>query len=501
MLPDNTLPLFERAGTFRNHLAVIDNNGGFTYDNLLTSANKIAAGLLGGEADLNEARIAFLVPPGFEYVAVQWGIWLAGGIAVPLCLTHPLPEMEYVLMDTGAETIVVHPDYIEKLRPLLNKLKIENFTTKNLIAGGDAVLPQLDMGRRAMILYTSGTTSKPKGVVLTHSNIQSQITTLTGAWGWTATDHILHTLPLHHTHGIVNALLCALWSGATCEMLPKFDAEVVWQHFQAGDVSLFMAVPTIYYKLVSAWEEAAPADREKMSAGAKNLRLMVSGSAALPVSIFEKWRKITGRTLLERYGMTEIGMALSNPLHGDRRAGYVGMPLPGVIIRLVDETGKEITREGTPGEIQVKGPNVFKEYWNKPEATRQAFKKGWFCTGDIAIVEDGYYKILGRSSVDIIKSGGYKISALEIEEVLRTHPDIRECAVVGVADPEWGERIAAAVIPGSGKVLTLEKMQLWAKQRLAGYKIPRQLLLLKELPRNAMGKVTKQQVRKMFEKS
>ena len=221
-----------------------------------------------------------------------------------------------------------------------------------------------------MILYTSGTTSRPKGVVTTHANIEAQIRSLVGAWGWTADDHILHVLPLHHVHGIVNVLLCALWAGATCEILPSFDERVVWERFVRGGLTLFMAVPTIYVKLIAAWEGADAQEQARMSQACRGLRLTVSGSAALPVSVFEKWRAISGHTMLERYGMTEIGMALSNPLVGERRPGSVGHPLPGVVARLVDETGGEISGEGIPGEIQIQGPGVFLEYWRKPEATR-----------------------------------------------------------------------------------------------------------------------------------
>ena len=195
--------------------------------------------------------------------------------------------------------------------------------------------------------------------------------------------------------------------------------------------------------------------------------------------------------------MTEIGMALSNPLHGRRRPGSVGAPLPGVAVRVVDEEGREVT-PGTPGEIEVRGPSVFREYWRRPEATEAAFRDGWFRTGDIAVVEKGSYRILGRSSVDIIKTGGYKVSALEIEEAIREHPAVREVAVVGLPDPEWGERIGAAVVLAPEEALTLEELRRWAGDRLAPYKLPTRLLALKELPRNAMGKVTKPDLVRLF---
>jgi len=306
-------------------------------------------------------------------------------------------------------------------------------------------------------------------------------------------------LPLHHVHGIVNVLTCALWAGARCDMAPQFDAERVWERIAAGDLTLFMAVPTVYGKLIGAWEAAPPERRGAWSAGCAppRLRLMVSGSAALPVQTLERWREITGHVLLERYGMTEIGMALSNPLQGERRPGFVGSPLPGVEVRLVDDAGEPVP-PGTPGEIEVRGPGVFLEYWRRPEATGAAFRLEWFRTGDVAVVEDGAYRILGRKSVDIIKTGGYKVSALEIEEVLRTHPAVAECAVVGVEDAEWGERISAAVeLRGEGE-LTLPALQSWARERLAPYKLPRALRCVSALPRNALGKVMKPEVAKLF---
>jgi len=214
--------------------------------------------------------------------------------------------------------------------------------------------------------------------------------------------------------------------------------------------------------------------------------------------VHRQWTSLTGQELLERYGMTEIGMAISNPLHGERRPGSVGLPLPGVRIRLVAESGERINEEGVAGEIQVKGPAVFLEYWRQPEKTRQSFLDGWFRTGDVAVLEDKYYRILGRQSVDIIKSGGYKLSALEIEDALRLHPAIRECSVVGVADDYWGELVAVAVILEQGAELELAELKTWAADRLSTYKIPKRLIVVEDLPLNAMGKVMKPDVKKMW---
>jgi malonyl-CoA/methylmalonyl-CoA synthetase len=350
-----------------------------------------------------------------------------------------------------------------------------------------------------MILYTSGTSSRPKGVVTTHANITAQIASLVKAWEWTADDRILLCLPLHHVHGIINIVCCALWAGATCEMLPRFDANAVWDCIASSNLTLFMAVPTIYTKLIATWDAASEEHRKVLSRGCAGVRLMVSGSAALPVSTLLRWKEISGHTLLERYGMTEIGMALSNPLNGDRVPGSVGKPLPGVDVQLVGEDGKSVS-PGTAGEIEVRGPGVFKEYWCQPEATRAAFRDGWFRTGDTAVVENGVYRILGRTSIDVLKTGGHKVSALEIEEVLRQHLAVAECAVVGVPDPEWGERVAAAVVLNQGKSLDLPSLRSWGLKLLAAHKVPSRLLVLDALPRNAMGKVVKPSVVELFKK-
>jgi malonyl-CoA/methylmalonyl-CoA synthetase len=330
-----------------------------------------------------------------------------------------------------------------------------------------------------MIVYTSGTTGKAKGAVTTHGNLAAQVTSLIEAWEWTPSDVALLVLPLHHVHGIVNVLGCALAAGASCEILPQFDAEPAWDRLASGEITVFSAVPTIYHRLIASYDAAPAALQRARTSGSRRVRLMMSGSAALPLRTLERWREITGHTLLERYGMTELGMVLSNPLHGERKPGSVGAPLPGVEVRLVDS------------ELEVRGPGVFLEYWRRPQETREAFHEGWFRTGDVAVVEDGSYRLLGRSNVDIIKTGGYKVSALEIEETIREHPAVADCAVTGVKDDEWGERVAANVELRPGATLTLDELQAWTRPRLAPYKLPRDLRVLDALPRNAMGKVVK----------
>ncbi len=493
--------LIENAHEFADRIAIVDAGAEYSYGDLLNASQQLATELLDGRNDLNEARIAFLVPPGFQYVVTQWAIWQAGGVAVPLALMHPPAELEYVLDDTQAETVAVTDDLHGRIEAITanRKMRVVRLKEKHPWDGAAIRGQSLDDARRAMIVYTSGTTSKPKGVVTTHANTQAQVDALVDAWQWTADDHILHVLPLHHVHGIINVLSCAMSVGAKCEFLHPFDVDKVWQRFADGGLTLFMAVPTIYARLIAAWDKMPPEQQKGCSDGCRRMRLMVSGSAALPVSTLEKWKSITGHVLLERYGMTEIGMALSNSYEGRRVPGHVGRPLSNIEVRRVDESGNVLENDEVAGEIEVRGPTVFKEYWRKPDATREAFRDGWFRTGDVAVVENGVYRILGRNSVDIIKTGGYKVSALEIEEVLRTHDAINECAVVGIEDEEWGERVCACVVCCEGAKLKLESLRDWAKELLAQYKVPSRLLVVNELPRNAMGKVQKPGVTKLFE--
>jgi malonyl-CoA/methylmalonyl-CoA synthetase len=492
--------LTTRAIDHRSHNAIVDASGVYTYDDLLTSSGAIATGLLRQTEDLGESRVAFLVPPSFQYVATQWGIWRAGGIAVPLAISHPPGELAHVLDDSEPTAVVTHSEWAGRVAEVADPRGVPVVLVSELLETEPSSLPEISERRRAMMLYTSGTTGKPKGVVTTHEQIRAQVTSLVDAWGWTADDRILLVLPLHHVHGIVNVVTCALWSGACCDMLPRFDANETWLRLVERPLTLFMAVPTIYNRLIAAWEEAPTAEQQVMSAACSKLRLMVSGSAALPVTVLEKWQELSGHVLCERYGMTEIGMGLSNPLHGERVPGSVGTPLPHVEVRLVDEDMTDVS-VGTPGEILIKGPNVFLEYWCRPEETADAFDDGWFKTGDIAVIEDGRYRIMGRRSVDIIKTGGYKVSALEIEEVLRTHQAIQECAVVGTTDVDWGERVCVAVEVTEKASLTLEELRQWARDRLAPYKIPKELKVVTALPRNAMGKVTKPDVTALFSES
>jgi len=492
------LPLFSRVRNYGEKVAISNTTSQFTYKQLLTDSAALASTLLGDEVDLDEARIAFLAPGGPEYATIQWGIWRAGGVATPLCLSAAEPEFEYSLTDSEASRVIATREQATKVASVCERLEIPLLVLEDLQLVSDKALPMLESSRRAMILYTSGTTSKPKGAVTTHGNIQAQIESLIEAWEWQASDRIPLFLPLHHVHGIINVLSCALWMGASIETFPKFECGSIFRRVAEDAYTVFMAVPTIYVKLIEALEDSDDQERSNVVEGFNRMRLMVSGSAALPASVHVKWTELTGQKLLERYGMTEIGMALSNPFHGERRPGSVGQALPLVEVRLKAESGELVTVENEPGEIQVRGPCVFNEYWKRPEITKESFDDSWFRTGDMAVLETGYYRIMGRLSVDIIKSGGYKLSALEIEAALLQHPNIRECAVIGHLDNTWGEVVAAAVVLEAGSNLDLDQLREWCRDRLSHYKLPKKLLVVDALPRNAMGKVTKPAVKELF---
>ena len=350
-----------------------------------------------------------------------------------------------------------------------------------------------------MILFTSGTTNKPKGVVSTHLNIESQVNCLVKAWEWRRNDFIPVFLPLHHIHGIINSLLCPLWVGGKVDIIGAFQTEKVVKAIMKNDYSVFTAVPTIYFSLIEKLETMKGKDLIILKEKLRRMRLMMSGSSALASEIHKKWTKLTGQILLERYGMTEIGMAIANPLIGRRKSGFVGVPLPKVKIKLIDENQTLIKKEKVPGEIICKGPQVFLEYWNKPQLTKDSFKGGWFKTGDIAQLEEGYYKILGRKSIDVINSGGIKISALEIENLLLKHRYIKECSVIGIPNKKWGEMVVAILVTEKDKSLTLKELKDWSKKRISSYKIPKKIKILKNLPKNSLGKVIKKDLKTNFQ--
>ena len=496
--------IVDRVGAHADRVLISDRFGSYTGADLIAAARDVAQrcgpvpSSEGDSGDISAERIALLASPGLPYVAALLGIWMRGAMAIPLCPDHPPAEMSYVLADADVSLVLVDP-HLQHLLPVTDTVCIPLPVTRDDVNVSAHHSPAvIDGGTPALMLYTSGTTGRPKGVVHSHATVAAQINCLVTAWEWVPEDRIPHFLPLHHVHGLVNKLLCPLWVGARCDMFARFDATTVFDALASEPYTIFMAVPTIYSKAIAAWEAADSTTQQRWSAAFGRLRVMISGSAALAVPVLERWRQISGHTLLERYGMTEIGIALTNPLHGERRPGFVGGPLPGMEVRIVDD-GNVLTDNGATGELQVRGENVFVGYWRRPEETASSFAPdGWFLTGDQVTVDEGAFRITGRLSTDIMKSGGYKISALEIEGVLLAHPALAECSVVGVPDDTWGERVGAAVVLRPGSTVDLPTLRDWARQELAPYKLPSLLLVVDALPRNVMGKVLKPEVKLLF---
>jgi malonyl-CoA/methylmalonyl-CoA synthetase len=560
--------------------------------------------------------VAHATLPGSDYIACQWGAFAANKASVPLSITQKTPELEHVLQDSNPVLIFVspHAPNREHVLQAAHNLQMsdrvvqldEDISLDSVAAAAngdpfDAASHQLLQGaapnpsldQPALLLYTSGTTGKPKGVLHSHRNLYHQITDLVAAWEWQPEDVALHVLPLHHVHGVVNLLSCAAYTGAQLQFQP-FDpyalwnqwanhpsphAPGIWKHHNNSESTssssssssnyqdyqqrpssndptlpqlprptVFMAVPTIYAKLLEAARQSPPdLIQQAIERTLYPMRLQVSGSAALPTTILREWQQLTQHTLLERYGMTEFAMALSNPYNeivARRQAGYVGVPLPSVQVRLVEETTKKIlwddkmnvddddddddddvVDDGTTpiiGALQVKGSTVFQEYWNRPDATKEAFTEdGYFDTGDVAEYNPALesYRILGRASVDILKVGGHKVSALEIERTLLEHSRIEEVVIVGIPDETWGQRVGmiariatttASITTTSSGIdddkeedgegpLSLDELQGWCGSRMEQYKTPTRIVWLDEIPKNAMGKVNKKELVRLFD--
>ncbi|MFD6322924.1 acyl-CoA synthetase [Streptomyces sp. NPDC058442] len=465
-----------------------------TYAELAAAAGAVAGGV-------REARrVAVWATPTLETAVAVTAALLAGVTVVPLNPRSGEKELGHILSDSTPDLVLAAPG--EKLPAPLDGLARLDVDPADR-APGDRPLPE-DRGRDedpALVVYTSGTTGPPKGAVIPRRAIASTLDALADAWQWTGDDVLVHGLPLFHVHGLVLGVLGPLRRGGSVRHLGRFSTEGVARELSGGATMLF-GVPTMYHRVA----EALPAEPELVKALA-GARLLVSGSAALPVHDHERIAAATGRRVVERYGMTETLMLCSSRwtppdprpsvrADGEARPGTVGVPLPGVELRLVEEDGTPVTAyDGeTVGEIQVRGPNLFTAYLNRPDATADAFTAdGWFRTGDMAVRDaDGHVRIVGRKATDLIKSGGYKIGAGEIENALLEHPGVREAAVTGEPDADLGERIVAWIVPADHRTPpALEELADHVARRLAPHKRPRVLHLLAALPRNDMGKIMK----------
>jgi len=501
------LPIVGRAKVYRKKIAIVSDGIEFTYQDIVDASENVAYFLLRHKDYTQKTPVIFINKRTFSYVAILFGIWRAGGIAVPLAVNLPLPELEYfidhldptiIIADQEFEAIATQAARKRGVKVVESREALEDNNRK--MQNKNPNLPNIQLDEEAMILYTSGTSGKkPKGVLLTHKNIQARVECLESAMPGNNVDHILHVLPLYHAYGVIGVLAWSLLIGAKCELLSKFTADSVWSHIIHGQSNIFFGVPTMYVKLIDSWTAASSEMKDAMSHGCLRYRLMVSGSSGMRVNTLKMWKNISTHTILERYGGNEIGVVLSNSVHGTRIPGSIGMPLTNMQVSLRDEFGNEVT-EGKAGEICVKGPVLFAGYWKEPEATQKAIIDAWFHTGDIAVKKNGFFKFLGRSNLDIINTGGYTISALEVEEVLLSHPFINQCAVLGVEDATWGQRVCAAVVLKEGHdSITIDSLRQWSKRRISTYKIPTQLLILNELPHTELNKIAKSAIKKFLE--
>jgi malonyl-CoA/methylmalonyl-CoA synthetase len=473
-----------------------------TYGELEDAVLRAMAYLQGKGVEKGD-RVALQLPKSLPFFVLHLATMRLGAISLPLNPGYPPPELRYFLEDARAKLLFAAGPAHPSLAPHLAGLDFLAETVFLDTATGTAFAELLapyepeqaltvpgpqDRDATCLMIYTSGTTGRPKGAELTHGNLTANLDALHEAWGWRDDDVLLHVLPHFHIHGLVVAFHGALHAGATALLLPSFDAARTLRLLQDEGCTVFMGVPTIHRRLVEV-ENAA-------STGLSRMRLFTSGSDRLPDDLFHRFREAFGHTLLERYGMSETGMLTSNPLHGERRVGTVGLPLPGVEVRIVDLETEQPVADGEVGEVQVRGPNVCKGYWRQPEKTAEAFTAGgWFRTGDLGLRgPDGYITLRGRSK-DLIISGGYNVYPPEVELVLAAHPAVQACAVVGCPDAEWGERVTAIIVPVPGIQPGATDIISYCRQHLVSYKVPRQIDFVESLPRNAMGKVNKGQLR------
>jgi malonyl-CoA/methylmalonyl-CoA synthetase len=497
--------LARHAGQTPEKTALLFEGQTYSYAQLYGETARFAAGLKKWGLQAGD-RVALFLENCPEFVVAYFGTHLAGGVVVLVNTQYRQVELRHILTDSGATLAVTGAEGTAEL----NHLRAELPDLKGLVVAGPQGkfegIPAFDFGSfmaeptgpldlpagsdLALIGYTSGTTGRSKGAMLLHSNLAANIATVTASWEWTAADRLLLVLPLFHAHGLMVGLHGTIWTGASADLRRKFEASSVLETLQRDTgLTMFFGVPTMYGRLL---EEAARNERPP-----RPLRLYVSGSAPLSRATFNAFEKVFGQPILERYGMTETIMNTTNPFNGERRAGTVGAPFPGQQARIVYIQTRQPLPDGETGEIEVRGPHVFKGYWQRPDATAEAFDPdGWFKTGDLGWRSpDGYYTINGRAR-ELIISGGYNVYPREVEEVLLQHPSVGEVAVFGLPHPDLGEQVVAAVVPAPGQPLpSTNELADFCRNQLASFKKPRQVILVTALPRNALGKVQKHLLR------
>lgn len=477
---------------------VLENGTTISHGTFLKHVGKTANALhmLGVQAG---DRVAVHVTKSPQALALYAACIQTGAVFLPLNTAYTPRELEYFIGDSGAFIFVCDPDEETELYPIASTA---GATLKTLGPDGQGSLTDIVETQQtlyqtcsrnaddlAVLLYTSGTTGRSKGAMLTHANLLSNAEALLAAWQFTQEDVLLHALPIFHSHGLFVATNVMLVSGGSMIFLPKFDLETALS--QLPNATTMMGVPTFYTRLL----DDPRFDRDLTA----HMRLFISGSAPLLAETHRQFEERTGHRILERYGMTETSMSTSNPYVGERRAGTVGFPLPGIEVKIMNpETGENVPN-GEIGVLWVRGPHVFKGYWQMPEKTREELmENGWFITGDLALIdEDGYIHIVGRGK-DLIISGGYNIYPKEIELFLDAIPGVKESAVIGAPHPDFGESVVAVIVAQPGVELNIEEIEALVRRDLAGFKRPRRVEIIKALPRNTMGKVQKNHLRDQF---
>merc|ERR1712038_293502 len=490
----------------RRDVAMIDENGSHTYGQVSVRSRMVANALqaeLGNNPEKSK-KISFLCGNNIKFVDAMWGIWRWGHVCVPLDKSQSMASLEFTVKDSNSLAVITTKEHVDKVYPFMKNSEKKLLILEDILdsrgQSGQAGAMSVDIfddgtydeNSDAMMIYTSGSVETAKGVVFSHKNIIAQINAMLDSWGWNRQDTILNVLPLHRTHGMLNCLLCPLAVGAKIIMMPKFNSQKCWEILvnrnetsPYNDVNVFMSVPTVYAKLIQKYHEpefkAMYESEDIKEAIMEKFRLMVTGSSVMPMQVMEEWREITGQQLLERYGKTELGMVLSDPIEVEaRKSGFVGNPMPGVQVR------------------------VFKRYHNHPKDTAKEFTKDkWYMTGDMVEFvrsdgSDGAYKILGNLNVDLIKTGGYRVSAQDVERQLLEHEAIAEIAIIGVEDNVYGQKVGAVVSWVEGaQPLELHEIRAWARDKMPSYSLPTILKVMDKLPRNVMGKVNKKEIAKV----
>ena len=484
-------------GYEQNVFATLPNDTQVTYELLFSNAEKIAAVLQINGVKAGD-RVAVQVGKSITAVELYLGTILAGGIFLPLNTDYMESEIEYFLSDAQPTVFVCDPGSVDTLKNVAEKSNVSVLFTlsKDGLEGSlfdelsKTEMAYVEVARSsenlAAILYTSGTTGRSKGAMLSHGALASNALTLVDYWQFTREDSLIHALPIFHIHGLFVAINITLCAGSHLQFLPSFNADKIMEKMSSSTV--LMGVPTFYVRLL----QHENLNKQSVS----SMRLFISGSAPLLSETHQLWQEKTGLAILERYGMTETNMNTSNPYHGERRPGTVGFPLPGVEIKICDATTGNTLPNGEIGLIEVKGPNLFSGYWKMPEKTAEELRpSGWFITGDLGVCdEDGYISIVGRSK-DLIISGGYNVYPKEIEMVIDDIAGVKESAVIGLPHPDFGEAVVAVIVGELEESVLVDNIIKQTQEVLAKFKRPKKLYFVKELPRNTMGKVQKAQLR------